>query len=923
MSRLGNIIRSLGTACALVVAVVAVAESPAGAFSGGTGTSLDPYQIASCADLFSIDDTTANLSKSYVLTANVDCSAQAGLAPMANGSTYFSGTLDGGSHTISNVIMSCGAGGFCALFARFSGLSVRVSALTLQSFQMTSSGNYAGALSGYCSYSSCNATVEDVSVVSSSITGSAYAGGLVGDCQNCTVRRVSTSGSVTATAGGFAGGITGNIGASADVNAMLDTVSSSATVSGVSNSGGITGYFNRSSLNPAKGLVTGATFSGSVSITTTYAGGLVGFGSYTPVELSSVSGSVTGGTFTGGIAGDLSNGSVTRSQSTGNVTITNVATCGGVIGGILGTGASMTISETFSSSRVEGFCRMGGLVGTSNGIDITNSYFNGQLVQVGTATYAGSDIGGLVGLTNNSGARTYTNSYAVFTKTSAVVHAFGGIVGSRYGVTTIPTCTNTLWDKDVPSESTDAACSTTLGLSTSAMKTQSTFTSRSWDFSTVWQMNPAVNNGYPYLRATVPPDTTAPVFVSGELLANGHDVVLTYGEALHSVTALPGAFVVRNGAVNIVPVSVAVGGSTVTLTLAGNIDGTASITVDYVAPAGNSQNTNNAIQDAAGNDSTSLSQRSVTNSSTADATPPDATLTAPASPSSSRAITFTVTFTEPVTGIAAGDFGTPGSATGCSATPSASSASASITVDVVCSSDGTVTLVMNTSSVVDASNNAGPTLVRSAGPVTISTAVVTTTTLVVSSAASTTTTMPAVVTTTTTPALASSGGTTTTGQATADGDVALAIEDDVQISGSTGTATMSDGSTLSIGRTGSLTLKLWTGYIGTASGSVKATYKVGTKSVTWSCTIRSTAVGKVNKKAKRSSGGWFPKSFKPIANRCVLPPVLRTALTTQKVLLTAKVRFVKKWPTTGKAINAETGARILVGMRTVRITLGG
>lgn len=133
---------------------------------------------------------------------------------------------------------------------------------------------------------------------------------------------------------------------------------------------------------------------------------------------------------------------------------------------------------------------------------------------------------------------------------------------------------------------------------------------------------------------------------------------------------------------------------------------------------------------------------------------------------------------------------------------------------------------------------------------------------------------------------------------------------------------MGDGSTFAVGKTGSLMLKIWTGYIGQVSGTVKASYKVKTKTVAWSCSIASTTVGKVNKNAKRSSGGWFPKSFKLVKNNCVLPVALRTSLSTQLVVLTARVKFVKWWPTTGKPINAETGAKIPVGYRTLRISLG-
>ena len=155
-----------------------------------------------------------------------------------------------------------------------------------------------------------------------------------------------------------------------------------------------------------------------------------------------------------------------------------------------------------------------------------------------------------------------------------------------------------------------------------------------------------------------------------------------------------------------------------------------------------------------------------------------------------------------------------------------------------------------------------------------------------------------------------------------DGDVALVVEDELRIAGTSGSATASDGSVIGFGRTGSLSLKLWTGYIGMASGSVRATYKVGAKSVSWSCSIASVAIGKVNKKARRTEGNWFPKKLIPVANKCGLPSALRTALKKQRVVLTAKVKFVKWWPTTGKAINALTGAKIPAGTRVLRVTLG-
>ncbi len=78
--------------------------------------------------------------------------------------------------------------------------------------------------------------------------------------------------------------------------------------------------------------------------------------------------------------------------------------------------------------------------------------------------------------------------------------------------------------------------------------------------------------------------------------------------------------------VNSVPVtvnSVTVSGSTIQLALATTVGTGQSVTFAYSAPATNSANTNQAIQDAVGNDSISLTSRAITtNSSTVDLTAP-------------------------------------------------------------------------------------------------------------------------------------------------------------------------------------------------------------------------------------------------------------------------------------------------------------
>ena len=110
-----------------------------------------------------------------------------------------------------------------------------------------------------------------------------------------------------------------------------------------------------------------------------------------------------------------------------------------------------------------------------------------------------------------------------------------------------------------------------------------------------------------------------------------------------------------------------------------------------------------------------------------DTTAPSAVWSAPSSPSSSRTLSYTVTFDESVSGIADSDFENfGGTASTCTFTPSAASGTL-ITVTVVCASDGTVVARLKSGSVVDTSTNTGPTAATDAASITIDTSITDTT----------------------------------------------------------------------------------------------------------------------------------------------------------------------------------------------------
>ena len=124
----------------------------------------------------------------------------------------------------------------------------------------------------------------------------------------------------------------------------------------------------------------------------------------------------------------------------------------------------------------------------------------------------------------------------------------------------------------------------------------------------------------------------------------------------------------------------------------------------------------NSVADAASNAGPAAAVTAGT--VTIDRTAPTATLTRPATPTSAATLSYALTFSESVTGLAASDFTRTGTATGCVVgTPTGSGAS--YTVPVTSCSAGTVILALKANSVADAASNAGPAAAVTAGTVTI------------------------------------------------------------------------------------------------------------------------------------------------------------------------------------------------------------
>jgi filamentous hemagglutinin family protein len=195
-------------------------------------------------------------------------------------------------------------------------------------------------------------------------------------------------------------------------------------------------------------------------------GGLIGTAGGT-VSNSFSTGAVTGGSYVGGLIGFLGGGIVSSSYETGAVTLT-----GNMGGGLVGYGSGPVIVNCYALGSVTGGSLVGGLLGyASYGMSIANSYATGKVT--------GAVPGGLVSAYDNNGPFT--------------------IAGSFYDATVNP------GSPGYPGVT---------GMTTANMKTLANFTSATvangnanpaWDFtSSVWSINPAINNGYPYLTAAPP-----------------------------------------------------------------------------------------------------------------------------------------------------------------------------------------------------------------------------------------------------------------------------------------------------------------------------------------------------------------------------------------------------------------------------------
>ncbi len=350
---------------------ISVWDGSVSAILSGSGTSADPYQINTAADLAYLAYYSGTAGgKYYSLNTDIDLAGHQW--PLIGGiyTTYFSGTFLGNGHTIYNLTIDSSGESAIYQFAGLFGLTVdaTISDLTLSDAYIHSQSVRIGAL---IAWADSGTTMTNCHVINSDIKGvgssSSYVGGLIGT--------ISSTRSTTGI------NVTG--------------CSSSATVSILDNPA------NKIALGGLVGALISTYGVNEVDIVNSYSDGEV------------IGPGVSYG-FSGGAGGLV--GSIFHAVSSGSniVTMSNCySSCPvsgqilGIAGGFLGnaeltSGDSVTITGCYATGDVSASgalsdddCHgVGGFVGHSMRLDITNCYAVGDVAQGGTML---GSVGGFVG----------------------------------------------------------------------------------------------------------------------------------------------------------------------------------------------------------------------------------------------------------------------------------------------------------------------------------------------------------------------------------------------------------------------------------------------------------------------------------------------------------------------------------------------
>lgn len=404
-------------------------------FAGGDGTADDPFRIATAEQLSSIRNYLNQPDWHFRIVSDIDLGVPpynegTGWDPIGSGFThFFSGVLDGGGHTISNLTVSREQGGPAGLFGSLGG--AHVFDLHLEDIAFSGSLTYVGGLSAYLLG---DALLENISVTGTiedtSTTSTNRIGGLIGTQktgETPEIRDCWTDVSITTNLGSGVGGHTAVWHNS--VGGLAGTLRA-GTVSGCHATGDIT----------AQGRDHTQGVGGLVGVNSDHGADIIGCSAHGDVTL-------TGYSLTGGLIGRIGGWGDTEHRVHTDVRIEDSHAYGQVtglgdqsaaVGGLVGKmWDTVTIVGSSARGDVSANSSLGGLVGMlGNHLgsgdpcfgEIRGSFATGHVTgsTQGTSS-AGRNAGGLVGAVME-GTIVIRESYALGDVLGT--EGLGGLVGN-------------------------------------------------------------------------------------------------------------------------------------------------------------------------------------------------------------------------------------------------------------------------------------------------------------------------------------------------------------------------------------------------------------------------------------------------------------------------------------------------------------
>ena len=343
---------------------------PLYSFSGGDGSSLNPYMISNCTHLQNISN---DLNGNYQLNNSIDCNIPpfnlgTGFDSIGNISARFNGTFDGDSFTIDGLFIDKPTINYIGLFGYTDSQSEIKNIGIINSIieGRQSVGSFVGRNEG---------TMLNIFAINLSITGDVgTVGGLIGNnfgnISNCFVENLTAD----TNNNGNGGGIAATNGFSGSINSCY-VISSNISAGSGNTIGGLTGQNS--------GLINITYVKHSYVDGDTRIGGLVGWNYYAQIFNSYSS----------------------------NTTVIGITNVGGLVGlsyTASWTGDNSYIINSYSSNSVSGTTNVGGLVGMSESDNTYYSYINNSfsLSNVSGTT----NVGGFLG-NNNGNAALINNSF--------------------------------------------------------------------------------------------------------------------------------------------------------------------------------------------------------------------------------------------------------------------------------------------------------------------------------------------------------------------------------------------------------------------------------------------------------------------------------------------------------------------------------